>query len=235
MIRKPNSSRGGFTLVELLVAIAITGIIVSMAFRVGASANDLWRRQAERMTASRAGWQWVHRIARELRMAVPPGQAGAAELVGQSSTHTLLAALGDGDWDDETAAKLRKITLSDDTIRFTTARVPSDEELDLTGVVEYRLDRDESGHVIGISCRTAPLGKSLDDEEAWICTAQARSLGFEYLAADGQWVPEWASTTELPRAVRISVGTYASTASPMPSLMQFSTVVYLPAQRRLPL
>ena len=79
MIRQRGNAAGGFTLLETLVALAITALVLAALYGAvtrAAAARARATRSAERIAASRAV---LLRIAQEIEAALAPTQAGGAD------------------------------------------------------------------------------------------------------------------------------------------------------------
>jgi len=218
-----------FTLLEMLVVAAMATVVLALAFDLARRTDTLWARQGDEVEASRTGWQLVHRIARDVRMALPPDAAGAeGRFEGTHAASTLRKALAEKDWPDQVARELDNVAIDTDTIRFACVRVATERGADRPGVVEYRLHRDIEGNVIGVERRTAPRGTPFARARTDVLNYRTRSLGFAYLTPDGRWVREWKAGQALPLAVRIAVGVEGPRLAGRPQLIRFETVVLPP-------
>jgi hypothetical protein len=231
-----KARRSGFTVLEMLLAVGLTGVVVGLGSMMATKSSDIWRRQQERAQASRAGWGWVDRVATELRMALPPADLGkTGEFAGSSKKTTLYEALGQkGEWPAETEQRLRMTRLNDDTIRFPTADLRDTLGHEAHGLVQYSLKRDGEGRVLGVA-RIVTLPGAGEKEVETLESKEIVSLGFQCLNAEGQWLDEWMAADKLPRAVRITVATLAAKDGTDPRVIWFSTLVYLPMAERIPL
>lgn len=70
MKSKPKSSASGFTLVELLVAMAITTLIITILVSVTSLALDTWNRNRSELRASRQGKAMIDSLSRDLESIV---------------------------------------------------------------------------------------------------------------------------------------------------------------------
>jgi hypothetical protein len=254
----------GFTLVEIMIAAALTAVVVGMGFSVMTSAQQIAQQQQEQSAAGRDGWAFVYRLSRELREGMPPGRLGeGAEWRGASASKKLLDTVSTAGWPEASLELFKEnkespLTVSSGTIRFCTLRVASPNQRPAPGWIEYSLKGvDAKGHILDdlkeafavvIVRRSAPLGVSPDkkDEKGVITDVITPSdpdsslgfvsLGFQYLDAKGQWQTEWTDAKAMPRAVRVSVRTLVrpSRLNKAPVVNEYSTLVYLPTDSRIP-
>ena len=245
----------GFTLIEIMVTVALTAVVVGLGFGLLISAQQIAQIQQEQSAAGRDGWTFVYRLSRELREAMPPSQLGeGAEWRGASASKKLLDAVPIAGWPEASIKEFEdrqsqghQPPVFSDTIRFCTLRVASPNQPPAPGIIEYSLalKRDEKSKrdVNVIVRRSAPLGVSPDKFETeviWPSDPDSSlgfiSLGFQYLDARDKWLSEWTDTKAMPRAVRVSVGTLVrpSRQIKVPVVNQYSTLVYLPTDSRIP-
>jgi prepilin-type N-terminal cleavage/methylation domain-containing protein len=239
----------GFTLIEIMLTVALTALVVGMGFGLLTAAQQIGQIQQEQSAASRDGWVFLYRLSRELREAIPPSQLGGeAEWSGAHASAKLLDTISTAGWPAVALQNFRESKesqwpVSNDTIRFCTLRVVSPGQPPTPGMIEYSLERDPKKNVVNIVRRAAPAGASLDKAETVVYGPSAPdssfgfvSLGFQYLDAQGQWRPEWKDTKTMPCAVRISVSTLVrpSRRIKAPVVNQYSTLVYLATGSRIP-
>jgi prepilin-type N-terminal cleavage/methylation domain-containing protein len=225
-LRRPRQH--AFTLLELLLVLALTSVLVGMSFQIANSANKVWQDQQKSTFASRAAWSWAHRVCRALRMALPVG--GTKErLQGVNESTSLYHAMPEDDDRDAFESDLASVPLADDKIRFVTA---SYDDLSTPIVVEYAIGRDVKAGSKGIVRRAAPLGESLDDALASEACVEAVSLDFEYLGVDGTWRNEW-KAPGFPQSVRVTVGVLDPKTKKIPKVIYYTTVVNLPTGTRV--
>jgi len=233
-MRKLRKRRHGFSLLEMIIVVAISALILGMAYRMIISSNRIWAEEEARNAANRAGWQWAIKASGQLRMAIPPAELGeGAQFAGRHKSSTLYEALRGRPGIEEFADEMRQVQVSEDIMRFPAVRVPGKGGKLVPGMCEYSLKRREDGLLVGAGHRSAPLGESLDDQGLTLDGKDVVSLGFQYLTSEDNWVQEWSDAAALPRAVRISAATLVSPAGAKPQVSTFSTVVYLPGGRRI--
>ncbi len=248
-MKRRRGWRRGVTLAEFLVVLALTGIIVGLAWSIAIKATQVWKQQQARGIAGRTCWESLYKISRDLRTAVLASELGGqGGLAGENgSPLELLDVLQGKEWpegvgipDDLADADIR---LEADLIRFPSPRAVV-EGTDVRGrvkyypgIVEYSLKRDKKNGrtTFAIARRAAKIGTPLEEEARRPENAYAISLRFEYRGEDGPWVDEWNDASVLPRAVRITVATCGYPAEEKPRVTQFSSIVYLPVARRISL
>ena len=218
--------RSGFTLLELLLTVALTSLALGMATQVAIRSSRIWGARQEGTAAARSAWSLAHRLSRELRMALPPDQFGPeAAFVGEAGVSHAYHDLPGGEAEGAFAPEMLAVAFGDDRIRFA-AWAFGEEPTPIS--VEYSILRDEEGGSLGVARRSAPLGSPLEEADAVLVARQVVSLEFEYLDAQGLWQREWSDAKSLPRAVRVRAGALRPNGGPLPELMDFSTTVYLP-------
>jgi len=232
-MRSRHRAQRGMTLMELMVAIALLSVVMTMAFKILSEANRYVRRQREVSEAAQAGWQSVERICRDLAMALPSSEYGGKT---EFASTDGVASLYDVIPKDYRLAELRseqsRVKLAADSVRFPVTRLYSGEAVPVMGMVEYALERDSEGGILGLVRRTAPAGVPFEEAEEKLVNKRAVSLDLEFAGADGQWQPVWRSQ-EPPRTVRVKVGVLATWTRGRPQVMVFSTVVYPSAGMRI--
>lgn len=223
-------AKTGFTLLEALLAIALTSMVMSMAWQIAAQARNVWRREQNAALGAREAWTRLRHISGELRAALLPEDTPPGEgLVGTDGAFDLYRALPRDPHRDELAADLKAVKLHADSIRVPVASV---DDQGRSGVIEYSIARDHNRGAVGLQRRAAPLGQPLGAPV--IHSDKVISLDCRYLDRDGKWRAKWDAPRQTPLAVRISVGALAERSTPIPEIMTFTTVVYLPAGTRIP-
>lgn len=223
------------SLIEALVVIGLVGVMSALGTRLLLSARDLWYHQQERAAAARAGWVWAHKIAREVRMGMAPGDlGGGAAWRGTDGGTTLFQALPKARRPEDVGEEFKDLRVDDDTIEFATARVRDSKQVMRPGVVRYALKRDADGRIVGLVRKAAARSDSAADAEGRLVTPDVISLDFQYLDAGGAWRNEWKSGETMPRAVRITVGAFVKKSRKVFDVMRFTTLVYMPVHSRIP-
>lgn len=228
--RRPSPA-DAFTLLELLLAVSLATLALGMATSVAIRASRLWAERQEALSDSRAAWSLVHRMGRELRMALPPNLHGEdAALLGERGDFHLYRRKPGAAAQGAFEADMVQITLRGDKVRF--ALWPTAEG-GAPAAVEYSLQREGEGSAAGVVRRSAPLGEPLEDAVPVLVARNVASLALEYLDASGKWRDEWSDAGSLPQAVRLSTGAFAPNGGHLPTLTEFSTTVYVPAGTRV--
>jgi prepilin-type N-terminal cleavage/methylation domain-containing protein len=232
-MRSPRFRQRGLTLAELLVAMALAGVVMTMAFKIMHQAGRFMRTQRAVSDASRAGWQAVDRLCRELAMAGPPSAFGAeATFEGIDGAATFHDLIPENFRLVELTARQKAVRLDADLIRFPVGRLADAPGGERPGMVEYSLKRDKGGRIVGLLRRAAPFGTPLEQGYERLLNAQTVSLNFQYRDAEGVWHTAWDADAP-PRAVRVTIGVLATWTTGKPRVIQFSSVVYLPTGMRI--
>lgn len=184
----PRGNSGGFTLIEMLVAVAIFGVIFSLIFGVLTATLSAGKDAEKRMAVDHTGRFFIQKITTELTCATLLPISGRGALVGRHFTVN---------------GKSR------DEIHFTSFGQTYYTPLPRAGMVEisYYFRTGKSGAEALMRRESdiieAPLdlgGESLD------MTTQAEELSIKYKTG-GSWVETWDSgqTHALPEAVSIEL------------------------------
>jgi general secretion pathway protein J len=177
-------NRRGFTLVELLIALAIVGALLAIAFGGLRVAIRAWQQGEDRAEAH----QHVRSIAMILARAV-------------SATYPYRASRGEG------PDPVVLFAGTDKRLEFVTQAVPfaGPTPIAFTAVV---LELDESGEP-GLAIRQRPLPNREPFTKAEVVyrDTSVTTLKFEYLD-EGAWRDSWdaGETRNMPRAVKVTVG-----------------------------
>lgn len=178
----PRVSRAGFSLVEVLVAMTLTGLVLAALAMVTATWLPAWRRGLGRVEASELLALALDRVAFDL---------AAAAFVPQNvkSRRPLFEGTPD------------RVTFVRDAIGPNAA--PGLEIVELAQVGD--------GRGTALARRTAPYGPLGEDAElppfgapVGVLRAPFR-VAFSYAGRDGVWRDGWSGADELPRAVRLVV------------------------------
>jgi hypothetical protein len=166
-------------------------------------------------------------------MTLRPGRGRPLE--GTNASLRLLEALPHTDQLPEDTKKMyEQERCQNDTLTFSTSRVRFGRSV-YPGVVDYRLKYDdETGEVVGLYRRHCTLDRDLKDAQEELVSRYIISLDIEYQNAQGDWLAQWRASQELPRAVRLTVGTLPRLRTlKRPEMALSTTVVNLPAGRRI--
>lgn len=187
----------GFTLLELILALAIVGALLAIAFgglRVGAAA---WRQGEDRAEA--------HQHARTLAVALARAVSAAYPYRASMGQPPQPMILFNG-----TQTRLEFVT--------TAAPFPFPEPIAFTAVV-IALDGDPPALVV--SQRALPNQEPFKEAAEVLRDPAVTGLELAYLAEDGTWRDAWSGDTEktTPRAVRVSLGaTFGASKRVLPSI-----------------
>lgn len=89
----------GFTLIEIVLTVALTAVVVGMGFGLLTAAQQIAQLQQEQSASGRDGWRFLYQLTRELREGMPPDQLGKeAEWSGASASAKLLDAISTTGW-----------------------------------------------------------------------------------------------------------------------------------------
>ncbi|MGH8799446.1 MAG: type II secretion system minor pseudopilin GspJ [Casimicrobiaceae bacterium] len=176
--------RSGFTLLEVLIAIAIVALLALMGYRAVAALSD----SEVRLSAEAARWRnldlFFGRLEADLRQAVPrPVRSGGAQ---EPAWLAVVDASGDA------------------ALAFSRAGPEFTIDPDSAGArLGYRL-RNGTIEVL----YWASYDRPRDSEPvAYPLLSGVAQFRLSYLAANGRWVERWplAGEADLPRAVRVVV------------------------------
>ena len=178
----------GFTLLELLLALAIVGALVVIAFGSVRIALAAWRQGEDRAEA----YQHLRGVALSLARSVGAAYPYNAPL---SDGPTAVLLFGG------TEARLEFVTQA--------APYPGSTPIAFTAVV-FELGKDERRGLV-IRQRVLPNRNPFTDSVVVFNDPTLTELSFGYLDENGSWQDTWETDTQntqkrLPRAIRISVG-----------------------------
>jgi len=170
----------GFTLLELLLALAIVGALVVIAFGSVRIALAAWRQGEDRAEA----YQHLRGVSLSLARSVGAVYPYNAPL---SDGPTAVLLFGG------TEARLEFVTQA--------APYPGSTPVAFTAVV-FELGKDERRGLV------LPNRNPFTDSEVVFNDPTLTELSFSYLDENGSWQDTWETDTQkrLPRAIRISVG-----------------------------
>jgi general secretion pathway protein J len=174
-------ARRGFTLVEVMVALAILALTMTLAYRATAALAD----GEQRLSAESARWRSLDvamaRLEADLREAVPRSVRSADRRLPAFTATTDESGNAVVEWSRAGAEFSIEPGIAGQRIGYRLA----------SGRLEvlYWPALDNPG-------TTTPAAYALAEEVA--------AFRLDYLAADGQWLPSWPTfgETEIPRAVR---------------------------------
>ena len=176
----------GFTLLELLLALAIVGALVVIAFGSVRIALAAWRQGEDRAEA----YQHLRGVSLSLARSVGAVYPYNAPL---SDGPTAVLLFGG------TEARLEFVTQA--------APYPGSTPVAFTAVV-FELGSDDAHRGLVIRQRVLPNRNPFTDSEVVFNDPTLTELSFSYLDENGSWQDTWETDTQkrLPRAIRISVG-----------------------------
>jgi len=230
-LRTTSRRNQAMTLIELLVVLGLTALLAGIGYRLIIAAGQWSRIQQTQLEANRNGWASAQRIARDLRMALPPAGLGAAVWRGERGDATLIEAFNPETVSPEAADAVSRKSVRDDRLQFAVSPVGPSADVEGPSAVCYFLHRDKEGRIAGLARTVSPLGGTAEGEPP-VIAPHVVSLGFEYLAADGKWLDQWTDAAA-PKAVRVTVGSINRNATNLWTPTEFSTVIYLPAGTRI--
>jgi len=177
----------GFTLVELLIALAIVGALLVIAFAGMRVALAAWRQGEDRAEAH----QHVRSIALVLARSMSAAYPYSAPR-GLGPTPSLLFG--------GTATRLEFVTQ--------TAPYPAALPIAFTAVIFEVSDKAERPGLV-IRQRVLPNRNPFTDAEVAFNDPTVAELTFSYLDENGAWQDTWDTEQRktLPRAIRVGVGT----------------------------
>jgi general secretion pathway protein J len=179
---RPRTHAAGFTLVELLIALAIVGALLVTAFGALRVALGAWRQGEERTDAH----QHIRSVATVLARSV--GAAYPYRGTVTDSPEIRLLFRGE-------AARLEFVTSA--------APFPLAAPVAFTAVVISF----EEGEGLVIRERALPNGEPFTEAAVVLRDAGVTSLALRYMDDGQQWQSTWDDDTTAPTAVEITVGT----------------------------
>lgn len=230
-MRMSPRPRNGVTLIEMLVAIALLGILMGAAYRALHTGHEVAQNQQEMMMATSEGWEMLGQISAELR-GIPADTVRSHPLL-QGEYHTADIGRIEEEFADKgfSFASEREIPAAD--VQFFTlagGRSPNDgsgPELVQYGIQYPPNSRQKSG----LYRRTAPLKSGLDSADWELESPRVQAMNIEYRTATSDWQKTW--TREYPPdVVRVTLWLRATPPGQELRLQRFSTSVGLPSAHR---
>lgn len=220
----------GFSLIEVLIVVALLSVVTGMGFRLTRSAARLHRQQSASVLAFQQGRRALARIARELRgvMLLSGDERFTFTATGGQAKCALPAAPGVPESMD------REVTVQNDRLRFTTAIAVRHAGGPGLGTVAYALQIKNNGNILGLQ-RTASALAAEESTESQMLGTKVVELGFRFLTEPGEkgrWVDRWPADDKsppLPAAVRVTVGVIRPTDMGK-DIYRYTGAVYLPAR-----
>jgi prepilin-type N-terminal cleavage/methylation domain-containing protein len=184
---KTSTRRGGFTLLELLVVIALMGVVGTLGTQLFVTMTTSWGSVLQRTQLDEQADNVFDQMRHDFEKVVSP------RLTGVSMTGA-----------DQTAEEERfwNQTLGNDTLTFAVLKMV-DPKLETFRCVQakYYVDRAEGKDFL---IREVNDFARPDKKERDALGENVVSLCLEYLATDGTWAQAW-DRPELPQAVRVSM------------------------------
>ena len=189
----------GFTLLELLIALAIVGALLVIAFGGMRVALAAWRKGEDRAEAHQHVRSLALVLARSLSATYP--YSAPRE---QGPTATILFG--------GTTTRLEFVTQ--------TAPYPASIPVAFTAVIFELSDKEDRPGLV-IRQRVLPNRNPFTDAEVVFNDPTVTEISFSYLDESGAWQDTWETEQRktLPRAIRVGVGTrIAGRAETLPSM-----------------
>ena len=201
---KERQETGGFTLLEILVALSIMLIILGISFATYAAATQSISRCNARMALEQEARTVLRRMAREIRSSyISPSLPASGRSSIRDSTLT-------GILEEEPASSFNgENDLRDEELfRLVTAGgIPKpDAIIPGLSVVAYRFD-ESSGTLFRLQARIVDSPEVFDDEDSWlVCARNVKAVALKYFDGE-EWYEDWDSdhNGRLPLAVSIGI------------------------------
>ena len=188
--RRRGDHKGGFTLLEIILAIAIGGIVITIGIQT-------LSRMTEGFTEAQRRAELDHRARQAFRLL----QRDFAETAAPAMTERIL----EGETAEIDAEELWGATgLEDDSVSWTILTRDTPDGFEQPVTVRYHIERTAEG--MGALVRTArPLEDANDEREGGRAHVQGvAAFRLDYLGPGGDWSRGWTDEAH-PRAVRVSV------------------------------
>ena len=179
-----RSGERGFTLLELLLALAIVGALVVIAFGGVRISLAAWRQGEDRAEAH----QHARSIALSLARSISAAYPYTAPLA-EGPTRTLLFTGGE--------SRLEFVSQA--------PPYPASIPVAFTAVI-FELGTSDERRGLVVRQRVLPNRDPFTEAVVVFNDPALTSLSFSYLDDGGAWQTAWETETNLPRAIRISVG-----------------------------
>jgi prepilin-type N-terminal cleavage/methylation domain-containing protein len=181
-----KSGERGFTLLELVLALAIVGALVVIAFGGVRIALAAWRQGEDRAEAHQHARSVALSLARSISAAYP-----YTAPLAEGPTRTLLFTGGE--------SRLEFVSQA--------PPYPASIPVAFTAVI-FELGTSDERRGLVVRQRVLPNRDPFTEAVVVFNDPAMTSLSFSYLDDGGAWQPAWETETDkrLPRAIRISVG-----------------------------
>jgi prepilin-type N-terminal cleavage/methylation domain-containing protein len=218
MTRRTDRNGRGFTLLELLVAIAAMGVVTSIGVRAFFGLTDAWR-ETRRIAELEVAAQSAFDAMRDSFGSVVSSELSGEFIQGQSRTTA--------------DPRFFQVVLGDDRISLPVFMAANDGELEAYRV-EYSVDRAELGSSL-VRVETPLSGEAAEATRIPVLNlGDILRLQFEYAdPTTDEWSQGW-SRPEMPAAVRVSLTVAYRERIPVPGppKLQISRKAVFPVQVR---
>lgn len=177
-------NRAGFTLLEILVVLALLGLITSWAATLFIDSQDAWRQIRTRTDLGNRAQFALGQIRSDLAAVISPDLTGVP-LTGTEAYH-----------------QGPVLTLADDTLTIPAQYEAIDGSGMMQGKVRYHVQRDENAPLLR---STGSLADEVPGAQSTRIVEGVVRLRFQFRAAgSAEWQPEW-NALDLPEAVRVDL------------------------------
>lgn len=182
-----RSKRSGFTLLELLVVLAIIGVMTSIGITTLFSMLDYWNLSKGRMELYAKAENALNQIRQDFAAAIPSA-LNPAPLEGKSAVVQDKGLY----WGQ---------SMEDDSVALS-CHLPIAEGTTVAGTVKYFVDREKNNALV----REAGVPGGNEAPNRMEVVQGVLKFNVEYASpeTDGGWASEWSSAT-LPPAVRVTI------------------------------
>lgn len=196
-VQNQTASRGGFTLIEILVVIAILGVVTTLGTSAFVTLTTAWN-------ASRAMADLDAQAASAFRLM----RADFADIV--SAELSGAAVRGEeGNWkpanNDQLEAYFDRV-LEDDIVALPVQSLPANHDRQDFTVVSFSIQREDGKHALVRTIGDVLEDDGLEPQLNLVDPDVAKVIRFrvEYINDEGEWSSGWSEAGH-PRAVRVSV------------------------------